>query len=376
MRQLINNYSFTAGTRQITLGFAYQVGVHNIRLIVNETQKFVICSSMQKDNISISNNVITYTNDLPELASGDTLTIELDWGEDLNASMNDIILRTHLDGCIGADNEFMIDGYLADTLTELLSVDAATIAANGKSLNLPSDLFRGTHVKSISMPRWTGETSLPSYVGNNMFANCTKLVSISFPSLKKLDSYGGFVSMFSYCTALEYVEFPELESLPGRSCFNNAFSGCSNLKEISFPKLKSITTNSGASDVFSSCPNLKTATLHPDNLCPDPYVTRCILSSNFNYNATNVPPIEHLYLSANASKNLDVKFLPYLDFNSVKNVLEHCANANMSGKTITFYSGGLTVQDDADGTLQTLYNSVVTTYDATIANLTITPYSA
>ena len=80
MRNLTTNYSFTAGTRAITVA-GEPFTVENIRLIVNETQKKVLCSSMQKDFIvSVVDNVITYSNSLPALVAGDKLTIELDNG--------------------------------------------------------------------------------------------------------------------------------------------------------------------------------------------------------------------------------------------------------------------------------------------------------
>ena len=79
MRNLTTNYTFTAGTRSITVaGEAFTV--ENIRLIVNETQIVPICSSMQKKNVSVTNNVITYTDTLPALQAGDKLTIDIDNG--------------------------------------------------------------------------------------------------------------------------------------------------------------------------------------------------------------------------------------------------------------------------------------------------------
>lgn len=80
MRNLTIDYNYTAGTRAITVA-GEPFTVENIRLIVNETQKKVLCSSMQKDLIvSVVNNVITYSNALPALVAGDKLTIELDNG--------------------------------------------------------------------------------------------------------------------------------------------------------------------------------------------------------------------------------------------------------------------------------------------------------
>src|SRR5574344_502509 len=81
MRTLIKGYTFTAGTRSIDCSNSNTFDIENIRLIVNETQKVVICSSMQKDLIvSIIDGVITYTDTLPTLAEDDKLTIELDLG--------------------------------------------------------------------------------------------------------------------------------------------------------------------------------------------------------------------------------------------------------------------------------------------------------
>ena len=79
MRNLTKDYTYIAGTRSITVaGEAFTV--ENIRLIVNETQKKVLCSSMQKDLISVTNNVITYSDTMPALTAGDVLTIEIDNG--------------------------------------------------------------------------------------------------------------------------------------------------------------------------------------------------------------------------------------------------------------------------------------------------------
>lgn len=94
MRTRLDNYTITAGTRQIATGIA-DLTVEDIRLIVNESQKVVICSSMQKDHIvSIQNGVITYVENynkvkedgtievitIPTLSDGDKLTIEIDRG--------------------------------------------------------------------------------------------------------------------------------------------------------------------------------------------------------------------------------------------------------------------------------------------------------
>lgn len=306
MRQLINNYTFTAGTRDITIQSAYQIGVHNVRLIVNETQKVVICSSMQKDNISIANNVITYSSSLPALASGDSITIEIDLGEDLNASMNDIILRAKIEGATGTPFSVTMGSYLDMQIQAYYHTPHTYVAPL-------STFFRETAIEEFS-----SDYEASGKVGYLMeaFKNCSMLKRVSLPNYK--------------------VTYSDV----GYSLYTDAFTGCT---KLTYAKLNPIVMQYGSKGV-------------------NPLYTMLYLTD--------------LYLSTDAANHLRLDMQPNLTFASVKNILEHCANANMSGKTITFYSNGLTIQDDADGTIQTLYNSVVNTYGATIANLTITPYSA
>jgi hypothetical protein len=75
-------YSFVNGTRQITVTDPLFAGftLESIRLIINETQKVVYTSSMQKSNATVAGNVITLDSSFPVLATGDELTIEMDMG--------------------------------------------------------------------------------------------------------------------------------------------------------------------------------------------------------------------------------------------------------------------------------------------------------
>lgn len=79
---LSTGYSFTNGSRIITITDSKFAGFNrgNIRLIINETQNKVICSSMQKANVTVSGSNITFSSSLPVLATGDELTIEMDMG--------------------------------------------------------------------------------------------------------------------------------------------------------------------------------------------------------------------------------------------------------------------------------------------------------
>lgn len=101
------NVTFEAGTRSISTGIE-DLSIEDIRLIVNETQKEPICSSMRKDLIaSISNGVVTYVDGyqkvmpngtvqtivIPVLAAGDHITFEIDRGtsaEDIKSVVDSI----------------------------------------------------------------------------------------------------------------------------------------------------------------------------------------------------------------------------------------------------------------------------------------------
>lgn len=101
------NVIFEAGTRSISTGIE-DLSIEDIRLIVNETQKEPICSSMRKDLIaSISNGVVTYVESyqkvmpngtvqtivIPVLAAGDHITFEIDRGtsaEDIKSVVDSI----------------------------------------------------------------------------------------------------------------------------------------------------------------------------------------------------------------------------------------------------------------------------------------------
>jgi hypothetical protein len=82
MRVLIKqaDISFTNGTRIITVSNNDVFTAEDVRTVINETQKKVLVSSMQKDNIiDVTSNEITFANTLPVLATGDKLTIEIDY---------------------------------------------------------------------------------------------------------------------------------------------------------------------------------------------------------------------------------------------------------------------------------------------------------
>ena len=90
MRTRINAYNIIGG-RQIDTQ-QQDLTIEDIRLIVNETKKVVICSSMQKDNIiSVDNGIITYKDTIPESSADDQMTIEIDNGDSINTSIDTLL---------------------------------------------------------------------------------------------------------------------------------------------------------------------------------------------------------------------------------------------------------------------------------------------
>ena len=71
--------TYTIQGQVISIG--EQVSVEDIRLIVNETQKVVICSSMQKENVRTDHDTIEVVPSVCVLQPTDQLTIEIDKGE-------------------------------------------------------------------------------------------------------------------------------------------------------------------------------------------------------------------------------------------------------------------------------------------------------
>lgn len=91
MRHRLNKYTIVGNTIELYT----DVTIEDIRLIVNETQGVVICSSMQKNNIdSVTTrdtgfSTLTIPTSVCELVEGDKLTIEIDKGDSIDTIKGD-----------------------------------------------------------------------------------------------------------------------------------------------------------------------------------------------------------------------------------------------------------------------------------------------
>ena len=93
MRYRIKNYVIS-GPTDVTLKGKFNI--EDLRLIINETQKKIICSSMNKNNIQcnyiedVDSTIIFFNKEVCELNNYDQLTIEVDKGDTIQ-DMIDLI---------------------------------------------------------------------------------------------------------------------------------------------------------------------------------------------------------------------------------------------------------------------------------------------
>ena len=186
MRNL-QKYNAVVGSRNITLIDApTDMTVENIRLIVNETQKIVICSSMQKDNIvNVSGGVITYVDTLPVIADGDKFTIECDFGtiEEYQSLEQEVFA-----GKMSIANAIKLKGGSASNQhsLEVLAQDIATIPDPSGSAENPVvvQLADGGSAVAAIAKHYSADT--PCAIGYVWLSADTETYTVSLPSCDKL----------------------------------------------------------------------------------------------------------------------------------------------------------------------------------------------
>jgi len=124
-------YTFVAGSRSITISdtnFTDQ----DVIVILNETQKKLLAGSFNKDLIiSVVGGVITYSNTLPVLATGDKLSIDIDYGVNCVIAAN----QEFLDGKIAVSNALNSQGQASNT-TDSLTLMASKIQSIKGEINV------------------------------------------------------------------------------------------------------------------------------------------------------------------------------------------------------------------------------------------------
>ena len=84
MRYRVTDYTIEGQTIVLPIS---EVTIEDIRLVVNETQQKVICSSMQKSNVYVNQtseqSIIAVPSSICEMQPSDKLTIEIDKGDSI-----------------------------------------------------------------------------------------------------------------------------------------------------------------------------------------------------------------------------------------------------------------------------------------------------
>lgn len=168
--------------------------------------------------------------------------------------------------------------------------------------------------------------------------------------------YGMFKS-----TPITHLYCGGLTNVNGQTSFTEVCSDCTNLEFIDFSSLTQVSSRYVFQSAFYNCPNLKTAIIHPEALKFEANINNVVTQS--------ATVLENLTLSAVAVNSIQLDWQPNLTAASVLNVLTHL-DLTVSGKSVNFYSSGLTVTDDAQGSIQTAYDAAVAA-GWTINNLTI-----
>lgn len=116
MRRRVKNFSIDSENNAIILNSS--ISIDDIRLIIDETQKVVICSSMQKDNITISDNKITVNASVCTLAKNDNITLEIDTADSIEDLRGSYYADTGQKKTTLATLRTMLDAMDIETLLE------------------------------------------------------------------------------------------------------------------------------------------------------------------------------------------------------------------------------------------------------------------
>ncbi len=191
---------------------------------------------------------------------------------------------------------------------------------------------------------------------------------ISFPNLV---TASGMYYALSYTNGITKINFPELTSINGQQAMQGFFSEqtAGTLTEIYMPKMQNVSGQNAVSswvDDYVTGMASRKLTVHVDAL----------RYSSIDYNVAYWMgnSLTELVVNGDASHDIYLTRNPNLSANSVYSVLSSMVGQSDTGLSCNFYSSGLTVTDNQQGSIQRAYNTCVNA-GWTINNLTILPYS-
>ena len=378
MRNRIIDYTFAPGTRTITLTKFAEVTVPDIRLIVNETQRVVICSSMQKELVTCSGNQITFVDTLPALQAGDQLTIEVDTGSDvIYAGGTDWVIEKKINSIAPtAEQEpWILTAAMAEQLRPLVEANKASTVFTDAiagffafSLCTRADLSPWQNIAGVRAAMYAFLQSrrllsvdlsqlleiVQDYAAQSMFSSCSALQSVDLRALQTIS--GGYAAayMFQNCSALQSVDLRSLQTISVGYAAQSMFSSCSALQSVDLRSLQTISGGNAAYQMFASCSAL--TTMHIG--------CGAIFENNANNPMQSATYLTDLYLYGTPTNNIYITWQP-LNFASVLRVLQHIANDpdSATGKTLSFKSGlnFAVTQEEKDA-----YDAAKTTVQSTL----------
>lgn len=199
-----------------------------------------------------------------------------------------------------------------------------------------------------------------------MFDSCA-FETLDLRSLKSIKGDRACDMMFYLCGSLKTVNLSGLESVSGYLACVNMFANCTSLEFVDLGSLTYI-GNDGNHQIefqftFNNCPAFKSVRIHPYGLKFNDTPPN---NNNPLHSAVN---IENIELTAQVTDDFYMTRQANLTADSVFEILSNL-DLSVNGKSVNFYSGGLTVTDFVDGRLQTAYDNA-TAAGWTINNLTI-----
>ena len=149
MRYRIKEYTIGGDTDFFVSG---KIGVEDIRLIINETQKKVICSSMNKSNVAceyvedMDATFISFSSSICILQPSDKLTIEVDKGDTLTQVASKVeeeseAIKSKIDAIPATDLTAVAKEETLNTLADkidnikLPEIDTTELAKQGDDKN-------------------------------------------------------------------------------------------------------------------------------------------------------------------------------------------------------------------------------------------------
>lgn len=356
--------------------------VGNTNFDIDYYQLVEITPSTEEQHVAtVSGSAITpyvTVNPMNLVSTSETITengqVVISAGDYRADGLSEITLDVSVGGSGGSD--WLVDA-LAGNITDLSGYELPGSTRDYQYFYL----FRNAPIvkgPSFSDSSLNGEESC-----KEMFRDCSSLTDFSFGSVQEINNTRACNYMFQNCTSLTNVDLSNLQYISGQEACYAMFSGCSSLTSIDLSNLRTIYGEdavrfmlSGTQITSLDLSNLVSVGFNAaqynflNNITELTINPAVLTSSSQYYNVIKSGTlIEDLYFSANATDNVYLSWQPNLTAASVLNVLTHL-DLTVSGKSVNFYSSGLTVTDDAQGSIQTAYDAAVTA-GWTINNLTI-----